>query len=240
MRVLHALSVLMILLCVSFWLLCSCTGGADAEAGEITFTDALGRTVVLDGVPRRTASLSGSLADIWMLSGGTLCAAAEDAWDDFSLDIDDAVCIGGAHSPNPELLIAADPDFVIASASTAAHVELLDLLTAAGITVAYFEVECFEDYLAMLSVCTDITGRTDLYEVNGSALHEQIESIKQQYRQSDIPDQERQILLLRAVSNAVKAKGSDGITRLNPQGAATREQVATILMRFCEGFSVNE
>jgi len=36
------------------------------------------------------------------------------------------------------------------------------------------------------------------------------------------------------------AVGSDGITRLNPQGAATREQVATILMRFCEGFSVNE
>ena len=36
------------------------------------------------------------------------------------------------------------------------------------------------------------------------------------------------------------AKGSDGVTRLNPQGAATREQVATILMRFCEGFSVNE
>ncbi len=29
------------------------------------------------------------------------------------------------------------------------------------------------------------------------------------------------------------AKGSDGVTRLDPQGAATREQVATILMRFC-------
>ncbi|MBR5448334.1 MAG: S-layer homology domain-containing protein, partial [Clostridia bacterium] len=32
------------------------------------------------------------------------------------------------------------------------------------------------------------------------------------------------------------AKGSDGVNRLNPQGAATREQVATILMRFCQAY----
>ncbi|MBR6808261.1 MAG: leucine-rich repeat protein [Clostridia bacterium] len=32
------------------------------------------------------------------------------------------------------------------------------------------------------------------------------------------------------------AKGNDGITRLMPQGNATREQVATILMRFCLAF----
>lgn len=30
------------------------------------------------------------------------------------------------------------------------------------------------------------------------------------------------------------AKGTDGITRLDPQGMAKREQVATILMRFCK------
>ncbi len=36
------------------------------------------------------------------------------------------------------------------------------------------------------------------------------------------------------------AKGNDGTTRLDPQGQATREQVATILMRFCESFNVNE
>ncbi len=32
------------------------------------------------------------------------------------------------------------------------------------------------------------------------------------------------------------AKGSDGVTRLDPQGMATREQVATILMRFCKKY----
>ena len=36
------------------------------------------------------------------------------------------------------------------------------------------------------------------------------------------------------------SKGSDGVTRLDPQGKATREQVATILMRFCKAFNVNK
>ena len=36
------------------------------------------------------------------------------------------------------------------------------------------------------------------------------------------------------------SKGTDGIVRLDPQGQATREQVATILMRFCNTFGVNE
>ena len=34
------------------------------------------------------------------------------------------------------------------------------------------------------------------------------------------------------------AKGSDGVTRLDPQGMATREQVATILMRFCKAMEM--
>ncbi len=210
MRSLHGLMVLFMILGVSCLLLCSCAEETVTDTGEISFTDALGRTVVLDSIPQRTASLSGSLAEIWMLAGGTLCAAAEDAWDDVSLELGDALCIGGAHSPNMELLIAADPDFVIASASTASHVELLDVLTAVGITVAYFEVECFDDYLGMLSVCTGITGQSDLYERNGTALQEQINAVKQQYQHRDIPEQQRRILLLRAASNVVKAKGSDG------------------------------
>ena len=35
------------------------------------------------------------------------------------------------------------------------------------------------------------------------------------------------------------SRGDDGVIRLDPQGKATREQVATILMRFCNAFSVN-
>ena len=176
----------------------------------ITFTDALGRNVAAQKNPERVAALLGSFADVWMLAGGKLCAAAEDAWEDFGLEDENCINIGGAHSPSLELLIASDPDLVIASASTASNVEMKDTLEAMGITVAYFDVDNFDDYLNMLNICTDITGRKDLYEQNGLTIKAKIDEIKTRYAEADIPDGERKILLLRAASSFVKAKGSSG------------------------------
>ena len=186
--------------------------GCDAEKnipqeGAVTFTDALGRTVTLSQEPERVAALIGSFADVWVLSGGTVCAAVEDAWDDFGLDLPEAVNIGGAHSPNLELLLSANPDFVLASASTASNVDMKDTLEAAGITVAYFDVDNFGDYQEMLNICTDITGRKDLYDANGLALQNRIEQIK---KDMNLPEDQRTVLLLRAHSGSVKAKGSEG------------------------------
>ena len=182
---------------------------SDLDA-QIIFTDALNREIHIEKSPERVAALIGSFADVWQLSGGSVCAAAEDAWDDFGLELGDAVNIGGAHSPSVESLLSADPDFVIASASTASNVEMKETLENAGITVAYFDVDCFEDYLSMLDICTDITGRKDLYEQNGTMLQAQIDAIKEECLQAKLPENERKILLLRATSGFVKAKGSEG------------------------------
>ena len=202
---------LLLLLLAAASLACTACRPDTPPAGTdtLTFTDALGRSVSVPKEPERTAALIGSFADVWMLSGGQLCAAAEDAWEDFGLELPDAVNIGGAHSPNLELLLAADPDFVIASASTASHVAMLEILDAAGIPVAYFDIDHFEDYLWMLGILTDITGRKDLYEQNGTALAAQIDAVKADFAGSNLPDQQRTVLLLRAASGFVKAKNSE-------------------------------
>lgn len=176
----------------------------------VTFTDALGREVMVSKESERVAALIGSFADVWILAGGSVCATAEDAWEDFGLDLPNAVNIGGAHSPNLELIFSANPDFVIASASTSSNVEMKETLEAAGITVAYFDVDDFEDYLAMLDICTDITGRKDLYVKNGSDIQSQINEIKHHVEGRSLPDDQRKVLLLRAHSGSVKAKGSEG------------------------------
>ncbi len=203
-----------LIIAVAMTVLCaftSCESSSDSsDENAVTFTDALGREVTVKNRPERVAALLGSFADVWALSGGELCAAADDAWEDFGLSFDGAINIGGAHSPSLELLISSNPDFVIASASTASNVEMKDTLDAMGITVAYFDVDNFEDYLYMLDICTSITGRKDLYKKNGTDLKNQIDSIKAQYKNADIPENQRRVLLLRASSSSVKAKGSNG------------------------------
>lgn len=181
-----------------------------SKTDTIVFTDALGREVTASKNPKRVATLIGSFADVWQLAGGTVCATAEDAWDDFGLELEGAANIGGAHSPNLEKLLAASPDFVIASASTSSDVEMKEALENVGITVAYFDVDCFEDYLDMLDICTDLTGRKDLYEKNGLQIQKQIEKSKKELEEKNLSEKQCTVLLLRASSTSVKAKGSEG------------------------------
>ena len=191
--------------------LVSCNENEEPDGEEyVEFTDALGQQIKIKKNPERVAALIGSFADVWMLSGGELCAAAEDAWSDFGLELEGAMNIGGAHSPSLELLLSSNPDFVIASSSTASNVNMKDTLVSSGITVAYFDVDNFEDYLHMLDICTDITGRKDLYEQNGLKIQSQIESVKEKYKNEDIPEAERTVLLLRVSASSIKAKGSTG------------------------------
>ena len=203
-----------ILVLSALCLLCLC--GCQKNDGKVitnegvTFTDALGRTVTVSHTPQRTAALIGSFADVWSLAGGKVCATVEDAWEDFDLDLEDAQNLGGAHSPSLEALIASNPDFVIASASTASNVEMKDALQNAGITVAYFDVDNFDDYLDMLKVCTDITGRNDLYEQNGTKIKSRIEKIKDDFTKAEVPPEECKVLIIRTSASVIKAKGSEG------------------------------
>ena len=201
-----------VLICVLLLIGCN---NKEVSTGEvvneefITFIDALDREVTIKKNPEKVAALLGSFADVWILAGGEICATAEDAWDDFGLDLD-AVNIGGAHSPSLELLLSSNPEFVIASASTSSNVEMKETLEDAGITIAYFDVDNFYDYLEMLDICTDITGRKDLYETNGLEIEKQIEEIKDKFNKEEISEEEKTVLLLRTASSFVKAKGSKG------------------------------
>lgn len=208
----YTMKRLLMMICVLALLLTACGGRAEAPKGDdvVTFTDALGRRVSVEKNPERVAALLGSFADVWVLAGGSLCASADDGWDDFGLELEGAVNIGGAHSPSLELLLSSNPDFVLASASTASNVEMRETLESAGITVAYFDVDNFYDYLEMLDICTDITGRKDLYARNGLQLKEQIEAIKNRYAAEDIPEHQRTVLLIRTSASVIKVKGSEG------------------------------
>lgn len=224
MRTRRKIVGLMLMICIVIGTLCTACGqnaGASANGSgvteqenskAVTFTDDLGREVTVEN-PQRVVALLGSYAHIWHLAGGSVVASADDAWEDFDIPLAaDAINLGGTKDLSLEKVFEANPDFIIASSNTSQHVEWLDTLEGAKLNVAYFEVSDFQDYLRLLKICTDITGKTELYHENGSAILEEINEIidaskkRIQQNNGDAP----KVLSLRASATWIRAKNSTG------------------------------
>ena len=163
------------------------SGAEEAEGAPVCFEDDLGRTVTAESA-NRVAVLIGSFAHMWYLAGGldSMVAAASDTWTGFDIPLgDDVINLGSTKQISLETVIAAEPDFVIASVNTEADLALREPLEAMGIDVAYFQVSSFQDYLHMLDILTQITGKTENYQRYGLDVCAQVEAARAQADGSD-------------------------------------------------------
>lgn len=163
---------------------CGKTQDSGKEAAYV-FTDSLGREVQVASY-EKTVVASGSLAEIWQLAGGVLYGVTSDAFTGHDLGLSDEVKVyGDVKNPSAESMIADGVDLVIFSETISGQVQLEETLESAGITTAYFGVENFDEYLSMLKICTEITGRSELYEQNGEAVRSEVEgAIKKKKRRA--------------------------------------------------------
>ncbi len=220
-----ALAVTALILCMAILAGCGAGSGNTADNSSaadntstensadaykpVTVTDDLGNKVTFEEMPRSVAAIIGSFADTWVLAGGTLKAAVNDAWEDFGLDLGkDVVNLGKYNAINLEQLFSAEPDLVIASANAKKQVDIKDTLEKAGVKVLYFNVNSFEDYLRTLKICTDITGRADLYEKNGTAVAARVEAAKKAGKEAAAKGAPK-VLFIRAAASVIRAKGSE-------------------------------
>lgn len=152
--------------------------GSQSGGEIIEFTDSTGRLVTLDKAPGRVAVLFASFAEIWKLAGGEVAVTVGDSVER-GFAGEDAVLVdqGAGMNINTELLAAAAPDFVIASADTAAQVNACEVMRAAGVPCALLSVETFEQYLQTLKIFTDITGNKDAYRQYGTDVSERVSSV---------------------------------------------------------------
>jgi iron complex transport system substrate-binding protein len=154
----------------------------------------------------RVVCLYGSYTEAWLLAGGSLVGVTEDAVKERGLDVGDAEVIGTVKEPNAEAIIALEPDLVIFSEDIAAQVDMVDVLTNAGIAVSGYRVDTFSDYSGMMREFCEMNGHSELLEEYVDKPAEQIESAKEQY---GFKDDGPRVLLIRAFSSGIKAKTDD-------------------------------
>ena len=187
--------------------LSACSGVSGTGEGDsyYRFTDSTGREVTLAAQPQTVAVLFSSYAEIWTIAGGTVdVTVGESVERGFAAETAVLVDAGAGKTIDREALLAAQPDLVIGSADIPAQVEACDLMADAGIPAALFRVDTFEEYLAMLKICTDITGDEAAYAQYGTAVRQEIEDILARVQGQEA----KQILFIRAGSqySSTKAK----------------------------------
>ena len=165
-----------LLILLAALLLVGCAARVDT-APYYSFTDSTGAQVSLPAAPGKTAVLFSSHAEVWQLAGGTVdITVGESVERGFA---ENAVLVdgGAGKTIDVEALLAAEPELVIGSADIPAQVDACAMAACAGIPAALFRVDTFEDYLAMLRICTDITGNKAAYETYGTAVQAEIAAI---------------------------------------------------------------
>lgn len=177
------------------------------EAKAVTFEDDLGRTVTVEE-PKRVAALIGSFAHMWYLAGGldSLAAAASDSWTGFDIPLgEEVINLGSTKKVSLETVIAAQPDFILASVNTDADLALREPLEALGIPTAYFQVSTFEDYLRVMKILTDIIGCQEYYQKNVLGIQQQVDCAKARADGS-----EPTALYIRVSGSGCRVKNSQG------------------------------
>lgn len=170
-----------------------------------SFTDDSGRGVNLKNRPEKVAVLFSSYAEMWTLAGGEVkITVGESIEREFAPEGTPIVDAGAGKAIDREALLAAAPDFVIASADIAAQAELAAYLDTVGIPCALFRIDCFSDYESAMRHLCEITARYDLYEQNVASVSAEIEKILADVDKTVAP----RILFVRCGSSysATKAK----------------------------------
>ena len=125
----------------------------------------------------RVVALSRSVGEMWLLAGGNLVGATDDAMDLEGLS-KECASVGKLSAPSAEAILALHPALVLTAPDIPAQREVQKTLEAAGIRCQAVDINNFDDYASVMQNFTAETGRADLYEKNVTAVQQKIDSVK--------------------------------------------------------------
>lgn len=165
---------------------------------SLTIIDPLGNETVITKKPERVIILMNSLLDLWYMAGGTSLARVEGE-ENVPPEAENLEIVGRVGSPNPEKIIALQPDLVIMTSTMAAHRELREVLAQSQIETLYCEFYDYQDFFEILDVFTRITGRRDIFESQIKQIDNEVKEIIDKTKQLPAP----KVLILFASSKSV-------------------------------------
>lgn len=163
-------------------LLAGCSS-AGTESAVLQDASQAESAVTADSCPESVVAVSKSIAELWLLAGGTLSGTTEDAMELPGITEDTSV-IGTLSRPSSEAILALSPDLVLLTLDIPAQKELKTELDGMGIPTKSIEIGSFEDYKTCIDELTDLTGRKDLYEQNAVLVGERIGAICNEIRET--------------------------------------------------------
>jgi iron complex transport system substrate-binding protein len=161
-----------LLLTLLFTLLLTACGSASPAAGDLTFTDGLGREVKLEAPAQRVVSLAPSNTEILFAVGAGSQVVGREEFSDYPEAAKNVTSIGPAFEAlNTELIVSLKPDLVLAAEINSP--EQVKALEDLGLTVYYLSnPHTLEEMYDNLNTVAQLTG----HEAETATL---IESLKQ-------------------------------------------------------------
>lgn len=145
-------------------LLCLVLGLAMILPGEVqalTILDDLGREVALREPAKRVIPLYGAFAEMLYALGAGKKVAARTQADQFPGEIVKLPSVGTHMRPNVEMIIGLKPDLVVQSASRWEVTAEMERLQSAGIPVAVFAPNTFEEVFSVMERLGVLVDRSD-------------------------------------------------------------------------------
>lgn len=197
----HALRPALLVLLISAAAGCSRPSHEEAEGGR-TVTDDLGRTVLLDGVPRRIVSLAPSLTESLFAIGADSLVAGVTTVCNYPPQAAARPAVGDLLAPDVERILALRPDLVLMSVEGNTHATFAKL-ERVGLRIFVSNPRSIDGVCKALRDLGEITGRD-------SAAARYVDSVRQVARRlrADRPEHPPSLLLLIGTQPIMAAGGS--------------------------------
>ncbi len=145
----------------AFWFLLVLAIILPRAAFSAQITDDLGREISLQGPARRIIPLYGAFAEMLFALGAGKEVLARTQADQFPPEIVNLPSVGTHMRPNVEMIIGLKPDLVVQSASRWEAAADMTRLRDAGIPVAVFSPNTFEEIFSTMDRLAILVGRVE-------------------------------------------------------------------------------